>query len=47
MFFILEEGKDTTLEFSQRAVKVFQMRSTNLLGIKVKWLNITALTKNI
>ena len=45
--FILKEGKDSTLKFSQGTLKFFQMCSTNLLGINIKWLNIAMLTKKI
>ena len=40
MFFIIEEGKETILDFSQVTVKVLEnMLQNNLIFINIKWYN--------
>ena len=40
MFFIIEEGKETILDFSQVTVKVLEnMLQSNLIFINIKWYN--------
>ena len=41
IYFILEEAKETVLDFSQGAVKVHKVKYNDLIIISIKWHNTT------